>query len=347
MAPTSSLTINDWSKGNIAQVKFTKPNLIGYFTTDWKLGELSDEITSLKYYDNDIDLTSNQLQFKLNSKNIIEARNHLEPIRPFKNWIHRNLRIENQAEVITFKNVLCNIMNTPFHEFGRKSWSIRAEVIDNRIYLCPNSEPKLDQDQIKLELLKRYLFVKKPQSFFRKVVSILDKLFYEVYQLKIGETELIYTADLAGVFSDQLVTNLEELASAEHVETDIYKSGQLAALEFNYNPTWWSMATLSRAKHFIIGFSNDENQLYQIKKVTMSKLEEFQKNVELWSPAVAWNFLDDFLSFVKLEIGRVEVKLRKNYVWIFNYEAGSDYVTCEPFIAQIINDELQCQPVLH
>ncbi|KAK9506746.1 hypothetical protein O3M35_008623 [Rhynocoris fuscipes] len=318
MAPLFWFEITDW-KNEKSHIRILEQCTHWYFSSnDWKKCQIKfGSLKSLKYFDNAADLDINRVQTKINQ-------------------LHEKIRI----------------MNTPFEiNQDRRKWIIKAEIFkDNRVHLYYDKDQELnisEEMSKQYELLKRYLFLNSTKGYRRKVTSAFNEIFGTLIRLRFGAIYLFYTTEIPGVISDNEIINIEQLDSVEPVYYDIFEDGEFSEDLINYNPIWWSKAVLTNAKQCIIASYDKHNDcIKNIYKFNMDKFVDKTKYENLWSPDAAWNFLNDFLQFVKDTVNNIPCEFRNECVWKFqSFPNNEPIVSCEIFFYKIENGQKKLTPV--
>ncbi|KAK9512688.1 hypothetical protein O3M35_001060 [Rhynocoris fuscipes] len=358
----SILKINNWREETCDVVPNANPDLYGYFTTmsnTVAVNRDNKEMKWLKYLDFEAEWNVEAMEANFNGLYLPNSE-AVEKVNFLKNLVEssRNFINVNEADVVTYSNVLSTLMNTPFEMDGNKNdWELEATVADqNKIYLvhipkvhiydnvrssvydihCYHRHLPPPPDYHRMlekhcDKLKQYLFVRWPIDHYRNVFSNLDRKFYETYRLNLGSNKILYAADLPGIYSYEQVSNLDELKSAEHIMCDTFYSDTLTRETVNYNPLWWSKSYLINANQCLIGVCDKTNDtMTEIMQFNTDKFTNTTMYENLWSPKASWKFLDTFLTFVKDEVGRVTSD-RKQFIWKFKIiDDANPHITCEP-----------------
>ncbi|KAK9506802.1 hypothetical protein O3M35_008669 [Rhynocoris fuscipes] len=349
MSPLFWLEIIDWKK-EINPVYVSIENIYSCFSSsDLKKRQLTrDSFESLKYFDNeailDIDKVKrkcNQLEEKLRTRFV-----KYDQFKLFNNFKRSIFEYSNGA-LIASRSVLSRIMNTPFEiNQDRRKWTIKAEIFRNKqiyLYYDKNEEQNMSEEMFKqYELLKRYLFVKHPVSYHRKVNSVFDEMFGAGINIRLGSHYMLYTTEISGIISERKINTINELNSAtdDIIYCDIFEDGEFSEDIINYNPIWWSKAVLSKAKQCIIAsYDKDNNCIKDIYKFNMDKFDDKTQYENLWSPNAAWNFLNTFLQFVNDSVNSIPNEYRNKCVWKFqSFPNNQPFVSCEIVYRDIEND---------
>ncbi|KAK9510119.1 hypothetical protein O3M35_004971 [Rhynocoris fuscipes] len=341
MGPLFWLAITDWKKEK-DKLNISKPYIDRYFSTDWRKNKVLDlSFQSLKYFDNEVSLNVNDIPSHY--KDLINSLPQIDYDACLLFDDYKKKFNYPDDSIITSRRILSNIMNTPFevnHE--KRKWIIEAELLKNDIvYLyCENDgEHNVQEFHKHYELLKRYLFVKKPIKYNRKVCTAFNEMFGELLRLKLDVHDIFYTTEILGVNSNHEISVKEELCTAEHIYFDIFDSDELPREVNNYNPFWWSNSTLINASKCIIASYDCNNEcLKEIIKFNTDKFNEKSNYENIWSPESAWNFLNEFLNFVYETMHSVSTDIKYRCIWKFqSFLNDKPYVSCETFIRTIEN----------
>ncbi|KAK9506145.1 hypothetical protein O3M35_008133 [Rhynocoris fuscipes] len=343
-------TISDWMKERSEVSNKKQPVFSTCFTSNWNNTEVNeiDAYKSLKYFDNEAVLDVNKMntEFKYFLDEIPVV--NYEKFKLFSDLIHF---YNFNDKLITSRSVLSRIMNTPFDvNEGRRKWIIKARRLhDNGIHLYYDKDQENISDKMdkQYEMLKRYLFLKYPLDYHRKVTAAFNELFGQLFYLEFDNFELYYTTENPGVISNQELTNCVQVNSAEQVYCDIFEDGEFSDDLINYNPIWWSKAELIKAKQFILASYDKNNDcIKQIYKFNMDKFDDKAKYENLWSPDAAWNFLKDFLQFVKHSMDRVSSDVKEMCIWKFqSFPLNEPLVSCEILINETENGKEKLTPL--
>ncbi|KAK9504016.1 hypothetical protein O3M35_010460 [Rhynocoris fuscipes] len=302
--------------------------------TDWKKENTLRSLESLKYFDNEADLDIKKINSKINFFLKKIPFIYYDAFKLFSNFIKSYDCDDN--EILSSRSVISRIMNTPFEiNRGRRKWIIKAKLFkNNAIYLYYDREEEeyLSEDIAKqYEILKRYLFVKYPVNYYRNETSVFDEIFGRIAFIDLEIGKLYYTTEISGVISDSKITNIDELNEATYIYCDIFEDGKFSQDVINYNPIWWSKAKLTNAEQFIIAsYDKHNNCLKKILKFNMNEFEDKRRYENLWSPDAAWNFLNNFIQFVRNSVNCVSDEIKNKCIW--KYESFQDkrpFVTCE------------------
>ncbi|KAK9499468.1 hypothetical protein O3M35_002499 [Rhynocoris fuscipes] len=314
MAPIFSMEITDFKK-EITQVNITNHCIWGGCSAKMRSKVVLGSRKSLKYFDKEADSDINKIQSKVNDSNLEMKYFDYNPYKLFVSYRNKVVDCYPRNRIETSRSCLSKIMNTPFEINGEKrKWIITAKSIRKEsIHLYYEETKKTDNKTLteKYELLKNHFFVKIPISHYRKVKTIFSEVFIENRQINVDGHEVIFCTEIPGIVSDKEIQNIQELRSAEHVYLDIFKSGEFTKEVIDYNPIWWSKATLINAKQCIIAaYDYDNDCIEDIIKFDIDKFEDKSSYENLWSPTAAWNFLSDFLRFVKDSVNSVSEDIK-------------------------------------
>ncbi|KAK9506779.1 hypothetical protein O3M35_008652 [Rhynocoris fuscipes] len=342
--------ITDW-KHKLAPLQVNQPVITEFFSSsDWKRSQINKvSLKSLKYFDNEADLDINIVKKKINQ---LREKIRFVKYDQYKLFFDFIKSLNYSGSIITQRSVLSRIMNTPFEvNRDRRKWIIKAEIFkNNRVHLYYEKDQELnisEEMSKQYELLKRYLFVKHPVSYYRNVTSAFDEVFGASSVLNSGSHSLYYTTEIAGVISDQEITTLQQLKATEHIYCDIFEDGEFSEDLINYNPIWWSKAILTNAKQCIIASYDKHNDcIKNIYKFNMDKFDDKTKYENLWSPDAAWNFLNYFIQFIKDSVNSIPNKFRNQCVWKFeSFPNNESSVSCEIFLRKMENGKETLTPV--
>ncbi|KAK9507745.1 hypothetical protein O3M35_007529 [Rhynocoris fuscipes] len=336
MAFQSVFKIVDWKKEN-SEIDTKNSVLFGCGSSSCRRQKFNfSKYNSLKYFNSDIELKASTFQTKVNDVIDILETIQYNPYRLASNF--RDVIVNYPANcVITSRSVISKIMNTPFEiNKEKRKWIIKAKLTERgfiKLYYdedsvsSTRSESFLKHD----ELLKNYLFTEKPQSYCRKIISLINDIFIEMYKISIGDHDLAFTTETPGVIFNEEITDIEKLRLSEHIYYELIDSEDFSPEVMNYNPIWWSKAVLFKAKQCIIGvYNRDNDNIQEIIKFNVDKFEDERLYENTWSPKAAWNFLNDFLSFVKNELEKIpEVDRKRNILKFQSFYNDKPYVVCE------------------
>ncbi|KAK9506099.1 hypothetical protein O3M35_008095 [Rhynocoris fuscipes] len=343
--------LTDWKK-EIAPVSISEQCICSYFSTsEWLNKLVIDTLELLRYFDKEAELDISKMQAIFNElfdKIKVPTYDQLKLFLYFKNTL-----CYTDNSFVASKCVLSRIMNTPFDiNQDKRKWIIFGNIYkDNLIHLLyqPDEDNNMPSEQIakQYELLKRYLFVKHPVRYHRNVIETFNEMFGTTMKIKIGQHLVYYTTELPGIVSDNKIETLDQLIASESVYCDIFEDGEYSEDLINYNPIWWSKAALLNAKQCIIASYDKNNDcIKNIYKFNIDKFEDKTKYENLWSPDAAWNFLKDFLQFVKDSVNSIPNKFRQNCFWKFqSFPNDEPFVSCEIFHLKIENNEEIWKPI--
>ncbi|KAK9506091.1 hypothetical protein O3M35_008089 [Rhynocoris fuscipes] len=335
MAPVFWFEITDWKNEIVLVSDILIENDIYFSSESMKTIPVRSSLNSLRYFDTKADLDLNKIKTKFN---ILLKKINFINYNAFKLFSdYKKSFYYKVNEIVASRSVISRIMNTPFEiNLNRRKWIIKAELFGNEnsifLYYDQDEEKKLSEEMAKqYEMLKRYLFAKFPISYHRKVTSAYNEMFASFIEAKLGSHEICYTTEIPGIVSNTEITSIEQLNTVEPIYCDIFEDGEYSEDLINYNPIWWSKAALLNAKQCIIASYDKNNDcIKNIYKFNIDKFEDKTKYENLWSPDAAWNFLNDFLQFVKDSVKSVSSDVKGNCMWKFqSFPDDEPTVSCE------------------
>ncbi|KAK9503485.1 hypothetical protein O3M35_010031 [Rhynocoris fuscipes] len=327
----SKLEIVDW-KEDLVPVIESKPELIDYFVTKYNQTDIFDNFNELKYLDAKASFNVDNVNSKFDKDKLNPVKESFDFLSTFSS--SRNYANTTGTQIVTYANVLSTIMNTPFEiNKEKRKWNLTARYCSNKILLySDNNQISANKpENLYNTLLKKHFFIRKPQRYYRRIVSNFDNLCYEVYRFNLSDNSVIYLADNPGIMTENTINNLDELKEAEHGICDVCVKDEISEDIMNYNPNTWSKAALINAKHCIVGvYNKDNNNLEELTKFSSDLFNDKTKYENLWSPNAAWNFLDFFLTFVNIMANKYAN--RNDMLLEFkSYPNDKPYVSCESY----------------
>jgi RAT1-interacting protein len=93
---------------------------------------------------------------------------------------------------------------------------------------------------------------------------------------------------------------------------------------------WWAQCTVNNTEKIVCGFKDRNGELRELVNYRTSDLPVYcaeQLGSNCWEPDVCWQFLDQFLKYIK---NTVKMDYNQSiYIFSFLPKTDPDYVTCE------------------
>ncbi|KAK9502938.1 hypothetical protein O3M35_011618 [Rhynocoris fuscipes] len=335
MAYQSLFKIGDWRKEN-SEIKIRNYLFACGGTTSRRQRINLGRYEPLRYFNNDAYLNRDVIVEKIN--NVIGM---LEMIKydPYRLACDFRGIINNYPDncFITSRSVLSKIMNTPFEiNQEKRKWVINVKITIKGIKLYYDEDTVIStrsQSFLKHEeLLKNYLFTENPQiEYLPDTISLINENFFEINRLDVGNHKLAFTVETPGVISNEVINDFHTLLLSDHVYYELIDATDFTPVMMNYNPIWWSKAKLANAKQCVIGVYNKRNNnIQEIIKFNADKLNDMRAYENTWSPKAAWNFLNQFLSYIKNELAKIPEADRRNTILkLQSFYKDKPFIVCE------------------
>ncbi|KAF7993068.1 hypothetical protein HCN44_005849 [Aphidius gifuensis] len=302
------------NKEEVPQTEFGPPRCVGYFSNGE--GSWSPDASQLSYF---YPLELSNIHIDLNHG--IETLKYNfypnEKIDHILKWIVLNYekilappesqwRKWIEPDFIMTRSQLRKIMIAIYDEKAR--WIIRAVKFRGTIYLCPldTEENKRWASNIphrqKEHMLwgynfEKFIFTSDPQQppDLSQAVNTAET-FNCMFQANLNNKLLMYSAEIDGVISDKKYDEPLPLDDLKFIEakTIKYQLPNNSELKFL---NWWCQSYTAGIENIICAFTNCKGIVNNIKEYKLSDIK--QENQVYWNTECCFNFLDEFLSFLK------------------------------------------------
>ncbi|ALC49162.1 CG9125 [Drosophila busckii] len=219
--------------------------------------------------------------------------------------------LQLQADVITFRGILRQIMGTPYER--QKDYCLVATLFHGSIYLAKLETPEQREERQQMPSqqqdmcswgfkFEQYCTTHDPQEKPITDVPVNEsKEFACIYSSKLNGLKLLYGAEMDCIKSTQRLDLRQEsqLRAAQFVEL------KTSALDMNFrqqrsfdnykSSNWWCQSYLVGIGSILAGLRDPQGMLHEIKEYDVRTLHRNKP----WSAAAMANFLYDFLHELK------------------------------------------------
>ncbi|KPJ13616.1 Protein Dom3Z [Papilio machaon] len=215
------------------------------------------------------------------------------------------------------------IASTPYER--KEGWRLFAILFKGNIYLCAReTEEKQKKKQNFTEQeqkftswgykFEQYILSESPHAEPNPNIPLDEnKEFSLIFKTHLNKHDIIYGAEMDGIRCDK--TNVESppdingekdviinyLSKQEFIELKTNRHIEFPHQERNFRffktKRWWLQSFLAGVNTILCGFRNDEGIVEELKVFEVNDLPKMSQR--FWNPNVCFNFLENFLTYVK------------------------------------------------
>lgn len=321
--------------------KFSKPLLEGVFSVDGERN-YQDSFCNLKYLK-----VPKIVNFNLNEgdDSYVDkpASADNEQISQLLTFIlhHKKVMTRQLApDFVCFRGLLRLLMSTPYEQ--REQWIVLVTKYKNTIYLCAEHTQLKKAEKLR-RTEKDIRFMRYGFKFESHILSdqptqpapgssrpvIEAEEFCAMYSSEIDGKKILYGAEMDGVISNEVCTNLEHLRKLPMVEVKVKRRETNERQLMNFyrfkSRNWWLQSFLVGIESIFVGIRNDEGLVEEVQKISIKDLSNEAKRNNFWHATVCMNFLNDFLKKVTQDMKNID-----DPALVFRYQydtTRSDFVT--------------------
>lgn len=211
------------------------------------------------------------------------------------------------TDFMCFRGLLTELMCTPYE--SREGWIICATKYCGTIYLCAYDTPsRIAQKENETETQKKmcswgYKFEQYMTDGGDLNEAVDENVEYCcVLRSRLGNQSLVYGAEVDGADPELYQTPHSDLSAFVELKT----SKELV-LDRDYNTLhrfklikWWAQSKLVGIPRVVAGFRDQDGVVNSLKTFSVEEIPSIGK--DYWQPNIMFNFLDQFLNFVKQQV---------------------------------------------
>lgn len=328
----SHFTLRRPEKYDINFPFFRQPKEIGCMSLDINR-KFSNDKSQLKYYVKPSDMNNVNYDLKIGYNDMIRKDDNVkEYINDILRWINRNLEKfslqnnknnpeqESQEEsdshrslhtdFVCWRGLLTKLLVTPYE--NRDGWMIGVTLFNGTYYLCEfETEEKRQQRKATTQRqdkmccwgwkFEQYLTAGNPTGTPDTESPYNNcEAFCTVVRSRLNEHSLVFAGEV-----DALSETTRDGKEHQHyVEMKTTREIDNQRQDINFKRfkliKWWIQSFLVGIPEIICGYRDDDGIVHRLESLQTKKIPDMIKSLhDPWKPSVCFNFLDQFLTFIK------------------------------------------------
>ncbi|XP_041363441.1 decapping and exoribonuclease protein-like isoform X2 [Gigantopelta aegis] len=301
---------------------FRKPVENGYFSKD-RAGTFLHDKSLLRFYYVPNNYENVCFDLKRGYRNLIKKdETKKEYLDDLLRWVMLNykkfqLEVENDVgktqftslhtDFICWRGLLTKLLCTPFE--NRDDWCIAVCLFNGTYYLCEFDTEKKEREKRSMSdrqdemcywgwKFEQYVTADKPDGKPNTSQPVNNnEAFCTVVRTRLTSHSLVFGGEVDAVDPRSAgVRQYVEMKTTREIDThrqmENFKRFKLIK--------WWAQSFLVGITKIVCGYRDDDGVVHRIEEMDVPKLPDMAKNLrDPWNPAICFNFLDQFLQFIK------------------------------------------------
>ncbi|KAL5017823.1 hypothetical protein ScPMuIL_003545 [Solemya velum] len=232
------------------------------------------------------------------------------------------------TDFVSWRGLLTKLLCTPFE--SRDGWMVAVCLYNGTYYMCEydtearklqkqNTTERLDEMSCWGWKFEQYLTADKPGGIpDTKPPVNNNEAFCTVVRSRLNSHSLVYGGEVDALLPDFSSGN-------KYVEFKTTRDIENERQDQNFRRfkliKWWAQSFLVGIEKIVAGYRDDDGVVHRLETLETMRIPETVKHIRYhWNPAVCFNFVDQFLSFVKKTVIEDNPKI----VYVFEWEPNGD-----------------------